>query len=473
MSGEKKNSVSVIHRGKTPLATIFLLAWPTIIEQIMMTAVQYADTIMVGSLGAYATASVSINQSPTMLVNGLLISIGVGFTALVARNIGAGNVEKAKMIIRQAMITVIIGGSLATALMLSLSSFVPRWMGAGEDVLPYAIDYLYVVSAAMLFRASVAIMGGVIRGAGDTKTPMLINIGVNIINVIGNYFLIYEPHDLTIFGISLHIPGAGMGVVGAAIATSFSIAVGGTTMFVLLMIKRGPLKISLRDSFRPDKAILSEVFSIAIPAASERLAMSFAQVLQTRLISSFGTITLAAHHIVVTAESLSFMPGFGFATAATTLVGQSVGAKRIDMAERFAYLTTKLSVTVMSTAGALLFIFARPLVSLFTNDQGVIEIAYRVLRIMAFAQPFFAISMTIAGAMRGAGDTRTPFIVLACSMWTIRIGVAYSLVHIFNATIMGVWVCMACEVFIRSMLFLTMFRKGVWKKHAEKRMAKE
>jgi len=472
MSDSKMNNASVIDRGKTPLATIFLLAWPTIIEQLMMTAVSYADTIMVGSLGAYATAAVSINQSPTMLVNGLLLSIGVGFTALVARNVGAKDIEKAKKVIRQAMIMVILGGIAATALLIALTPYVPKWMGAEDDVLPYAIDYLYVISAAMLFRSSIAIMGGVIRGAGDTKSPMYINIAVNVVNVVGNYLLIYEPHNISILGLDIHMHTAGMGVIGAAIATSASTVVGGLAMFLLLMFKKGPLKIHAKESFKPDREILSEVFGIAIPAASERLAMSGAQVLQTSLVAGFGTITMAAHHITVTAESLSFMPGFGFATAATTLVGQSAGAKKIDLAEKFAYLTTACSAVVMAIGGVLLFIFARPIVSLFTIDPAVEDIAFVALRIMAFVQPFFAVSMTISGAMRGVGDTKTPFYVLLASMWTIRIGAAYIMVHVFHADYMATCICMAIEIVFRATLYMIMFRRGGWKKYAEKKAMK-
>jgi putative MATE family efflux protein len=454
---------NVIEQGNSPVHTIFLLAWPIILEQIMLSMVQYVDTAMVGSLGAVATAAVSINQPPINLINGLFLACGVGFTAFTARAIGAEDYGYAHRVVCQSVLTVGALGLLTTGLIAVLSAYIPVWMGGGEDILPDAKAYLFIIACSMLFKASSVIFSAITRGAGDTRTPMKVNLMVNAINVVGNFLLIYPTRPLHVLGSVFTMPGAGMGVRGAAIATSLSIAFGGSFMLWVIFFRSGLMHSGPGRDFRPDRSILKPIFQISLPAAGERMAMSMGQVMVTTIISSLGTVSLAAHHLAITAESICFMPAFGLSSAATTLVGQSLGAKREDLADSLSLLCIKITVIFMSAMGVFLFFMSEILIGLFTNDPEVLRQGALCLKIVAFAQPFFGTAMSIVGVLRGAGDTKGPFIIILISMWAVRIGLAYVLVIVMGLGLWSMWICMLLDFVTRSILFAIRYRAGKWK----------
>lgn len=456
-------SASVIERGSSIFSTIMLLAWPILMEQLLMTMVSYADTAMVGVLGANATAAVAINSSSINMVNGLCMAIGVGFTALVARSIGAGNIERARALTGQALIVVVGLGVFFTTLMLSLSRYIPQWMGGDPEILPDARAYLAVVSSAMLFRALATILSAILRGAGDTRTPLVANIISNAFNIAGNFFLIYNTRVVTVFGVSFKMWGAGLGVLGAAIPTAGSIVITGLIVLYVVFARESPVKLDREISLRPNMELLRPAFRISLPTMGERMAMSVGQMAVTYIVTSLGTISLAAHHLAITAEALCFMPAFAFSSAATTLVGQSLGAKREDLADKLSWGVIKITTAALGVAGCILYLGATPLIRIFTNDPLVIPLAAECLRIVAFSQPLTGISMSITGVLRGAGDTKWPLIVVLVSMWSLRITLAYILCIQLDFGLQGMWYCMVLDFGLRSLILSLRYRSGKWK----------
>jgi len=457
---EKKN---VIENGSSALHTIWLLAWPTILEQIMQSMVSYADTAMVGTLGKEATAAVSINQSTVFLLNGLMTAISIGFMAIVARMVGAKQWVDVEKVVRQSVTASIILGAVMTVILLSISTKICVWLGAEADVVGPAGRYMFIFCTSLLFKMMMIILGAVLRGAGNMRTPMRINVIVNVLNVAGNFLLIFPTRSVNIGKTSFVVWGADMGVEGAAIATSVSVAFGGIMMLYAIYSAQSAARITAKGDYRVNAGIMKKVWGIACPAVLERIALSSGQLIVTAMVAGFGTVALASHHITITAESLSYMPGFGFAAAATTLVGQSLGAKREDLADKFSRITTIIGVASMAVFGGVLFAAAKPIVGFFTPDTAVIELGATLLRIIAVVQPMYALFIVLTGVMRGAGDTKMPFYITLVCMWGIRIVGGYIWINCFSGGIAGVWVIVSADLVARGAASLLRYISGKWK----------
>ncbi|MDD2956892.1 MAG: MATE family efflux transporter [Oscillospiraceae bacterium] len=455
-----------------PLKIIVLLAWPVFVEQILTTLVSYADTAMVGALGKAATAAVSISNSPIMLINGIIMSLGVGITALIARSVGAGDEERARELTRHAVMMMVLVGIPLVLLITACSRVIPQLMGADESILDTAAQYNLIIGPFRFFGMCSMIFNSAFRGAGDTKTPLRINIAVNILNVIGNYFLINGTHTVTLWRWTVTMPGAGWGVAGAAAATAASMTVGGVIAIILLFTKHGPTRISIRDKYRINLPLTKQIFSISIPAMLERICMSSAGILVSRAIASLGTAVIAANSLYLTAESMSFMPGFAFATATTTLVGQSLGAKKPNLAKRYTKYTALLASCTLAVAGACLYIFGESILRFFTPDEEVIAIGYECLKLVAFLQPVQVLAWVYAGALRGAGDTKSTFYITAVTTWGIRTLGAVLLIRVFHLGLLEAVMCMCVDGFVRALLMYLRFRSGKWQ-HAIKDIAPE
>jgi len=442
---------------------IMILAWPAIIEMLMATLVQFVDTAMVSSLGPVGIAAVAINMSPMWLLNGMFMGLSVGTTALVARHIGAGEPKEAAYITRQSMIIGVIGAAVLSASILLFGQKVPVFMGAEEEVLAPATDYIKIISATFILSFTSFIVASALRGAGDTKTPMRINIISNVVNVIGNFFLIFPSRNISLIGMEVFVPGAGMGVAGAALATSVSRGLAGLLMVIKLYGRNSVIKPELRGTYLPDIKVLKRILHVGLPSAVERITLSLGQVLFTRIVAGLGTIQLAAHHIAIVAEAISYMPGFGFSIAATTLVGQMLGAGRPQKAEVYGKETLKLGVLVMSVMGIVFLVFPGFLMRIFTNDPEVIGYGVVCLRIIALCQPFFASTMIQAGALRGAGDTRWPLYITIICMWGVRLLTAWFFVYVLDLGLMGAWFGMALDFIARGILMFIRFNRGDWK----------
>lgn len=470
-----KRKLDLTDERQSPLKVILWLAWPLFLEQVLSTLVSFADTAMVGALGATATASVSISNSFVFLINGAVIALGVGFTAYVARSVGAKDYDAAKAYIRHALLLLLIVGLPLAMLLLALHKLIPIWMGANEEFLGLAQNYLMITSVFRIFTMAMMVLGAVFRGRGDTKTPLRINIVVNILNVVGNYLLIHDSHTIQIHLDSLNIHwaipmwGAGLGVQGAALSTGISWFLGGTALAVMLFVKKDPTRISLKDSFRLDFALVKRVVKISVPAMLERLCMSLSGIVVTKSIAMLGTASVAAHAVYNTAESLSFMPGFAFASAATTLVGQALGAKKPDLAKRYNWYTVGVGVVMMILAGLALFVFANPLVRFINPDPAVVELAETCLRIVAFVQPIQVVGWILAGSLRGAGDTKWPFYITALGNWTFRALGAWLCVSMFKMGLPAAVFCMCLDQAFRAICMFLRFQTGKWQYALEKR----
>ena len=419
---------------------------------------------MVGTLGAYATASVSISNSVVFLFNGIILALGVGITALVSQSIGAGNYPLTKKLSRHTLI-LLFGIGVPLTLLLGLGHrLIPLWIGAGEDIIDYAAQYNLIVAPGRFFSVASMLIFSVLRGVGDTKTPLRIDLGINGLNVIGNFFLIYETRTVKLFGAEVLIPGAGWGVAGAAAATAISMAIGGIAAIALLFVKKdSPMCISPKDDFKPDMALVKRIFSISIPAMMERVCMSGANVVISSAVASLGTVAVAANTVYVTAESICFMPGFAFAAACTTLVGQAIGARKKELAKRYMNSCVLTSIAVMTAAGLMLFFFGRYAIMLFSRDEEVLALAAVCVRIAANLQPAQTGAMVFAGGLRGSGDTFWPMVITAFGMWFFRAFLGGIVcVRLLGLGLPAAVTFMAIESYVRITLFYFRVKKGTW-----------
>lgn len=461
-----KRTFDLTNENQSTLKVILWLAWPLFVEQILSTLVSFVDTAMVGTLGAAATASVSISNSFVFLINGVVIALGVGITAYVARSVGARDYEAAKAYIRHALLLLLFIGLPVALVPVILYKQIPLWMGAEEAYLKQAQEYLLITSSFRIFTMAMMVLGSVYRGRGDTKTPLRVNIVVNVLNVVGNYLLIHDNHiiHLNLFGAEMNIPmiGAGMGVAGAALSTGISWLLGGGTLLALLFIKEDPTRISLRDSYKVDMPLLGRVIKLSVPAMLERLCMSGVGIVVTKSIATLGMTAVAANAVYSTAESLSYMPAFAFANACTTLVGQALGAKKPDLAKRYASRTVAVGMFVMFLALLGLYFFANPLVRIINSDPDVVVLAERCLKIVALIQPVQVITWVLAGALRGAGDTKWPFYITAIGNWLVRAVGSLLCIYVFGMGLPEAVICMCLDQVLRATLMTIRYRSGKW-----------
>ncbi len=442
------------------LPIIFALAWPTMLEQLMQTAVQYIDTAMVGSLGTKATAAVGSTTTINWLVGSTISALGVGFLSFIARAYGANDKEKAARVSSQAVLAVLISGIFFTIVTLSLSGIIPKWMQVEKDIQPLASAYFFILYLPMLPRAASIIFGTALRATGDTKTPMRVGILVNIINVVLNFLLIFPSRSIQLGTISLSVPGANLGVIGAAIASAISFAFGGIYMTVALW--KHPVITPKGQKLRPDMEILRPCLKVTIPNMLQRFGTSLGYVAFASMVNSLGGIATAAHTIANTVESAFYIPGYGMQTAAATLAGNTLGANDNEKMKDFTRVIIQLEVFLMVISGGLLFLFAPNMMTLFTKDMAVIELGTTVLRMVAVSEPFFGVAIILEGIMQGVGETVTPFKYNIFGMWVIRILGTFICTQLLDFGLVSAWACMITHNLLLFLLFLIYYKKGTW-----------
>ena len=435
---------------------VLMLSIPSILEQIVVTAMEYIDAAMVGHIGAEATAAIGIVSSSTWLLHGVLVGLYNAFSIQIAQYLGADRQQDARGVLRQAMLFNLAAGLAAAAFGIGISGHLPGWLGADVSLQANASAYFTIWSAALPFTMAMGMYTSMLRASGDALTPGLISVLVCVLDAIFNFFLINPTR--TLWGITVW--GAGLGVPGAALGTALATVVGGLLALCILLFREGPLCIRKPGSWKITRACIRNLGKVGVPLAAERAALSSAQVLQVRIVSQLGTVAIAANSLGVSAEGLCYMAGYGIQGAAIALIGQAVGAHRKDMAKRFAWLCTLMGMGIMTLTGAGLFAFAPALMSIFTADAAVIALGARVLRIEAFAEPMFGASIVASGAMQGAGDSTACFVLNLVSMWGIRLTLAFFLAPRFG--LVGVWSAMCCELCIRGLLFLVRLARGKW-----------
>lgn len=467
----KKQQINATDESRSPLKTIAILAWPVFVEQIFSTLVSFADTAMVGALGAEATASISISNSPIFLMNGIIMSLGVGLTALIARATGAGDTEMVKKLMRHTLLAILYIGLPIALVTLALHRMIPLWMGADKDILDMAASYNFIVALGRIFILTSMILNSAFRGYGDTKTPMIANVIMNIINVVGNYLLINPTREINVFGISFTMPGAGWGVDGAAVATAIGMATAGLITLYHAFKKSNPYRISLKvkGAWKPELVLSKQIFKISFPAMLERICMSSSGIFVTSSIATLGTVSIAANSLCLTGESLSYMPAFAFQMAITTLVGQCLGANKPKLAEKYVQITVILGSIVMLLTGAALFIWAEPIIGMFTPDTDVIDLAARGLRLMGLIQIPQTIAWILAGVLRGAGDTTINFYISASTNWGVRTLFSVVAIRLWHMDLMAVFYVMMVEIIVRLVLLFFRYKSGKWKTIMNKR----
>ena len=439
---------------------VLALSLPSILQQMVVTAMEYIDAAMVGHIGAEATAAIGIVSSSTWLLHGVLVGLYTAFSIQIAQYLGADRQEDARGVLRQSMLFNLILGLGAAAFGIGISRFLPGWLGADPSLQANASAYFAIWSAALPFTMAMGMYTAQLRATGDALTPGLISVLVCVLDIVFNFFLINSSRTLVLFGRTVTVWGAGLGVPGAALGTALSDVVGGLLALAILLLRDGPLCIRRPGSWKITRSCLMNLWRVGAPLAAERAALSSAQVVLVRIVSGLGTVAIAANSLGVSAEGLCYMAGYGIQDAAIALIGQAVGANRRDMSKRFAWLCTLMGMGIMALSGAGLWLFAPALMGIFTADAAVIALGARVLRIEAFAEPMFGASIVASGAMQGAGDSTACFVLNLVSMWGIRLTLASLLAPRFG--LVGVWGAMCCELCIRGLLFLVRLARGKW-----------
>ena len=449
-----KNSellLSYIREGKTmtqreKLWLIVSLSIPSILAQISATVMFFIDASMVGHLGAKASAAIGLVESTGWLMGGLASAANMGFSVQVAHFIGANDFEAARRVLRQSLVCCIIWALMISLTSVIISPFLPYWLGGTEEIAHDAFVYFAIFGACGIFFQMEGLAGSMLKCSGNMKIPSLLIIGMCVMDVCFNYLFIYILD---------------LGVMGAAIGTGLAMLITAGLMLYFLLVKSKMLSLIGRSgSFKPKEDTVKTAFKIGAPMGLQHMLMGGAYVVSTLIVAPLGTIAIAAHSLAITVESLCYMPGYGIAEAATTLVGQGIGAGQRILTRSFAYMSVGLGIAVMTLMGILMWIFAPELMGIMSPVEEVISLGTQVLRIEAWAEPMFAAAIVANGVFIGAGDTMIPAMMSLCSMWLVRLTLAASLAPKYG--LKGVWTAMAIELTFRGSIFLARLFKGGW-----------
>jgi putative MATE family efflux protein len=429
---------------------VLTLAWPAVLEQMLNMSVGLVDTYIVGHLGAAPLAAVGLSMQSLSLFWAFYSAIGVGSTALVARRIGARELGQANAVARQSILLAFFVGLLsAVVLWVGAPSFL-EWMGAEAEVVELGSAYIRAVATTVTLLSTLFIGSAILRGAGDTRSPMLVMLVINAVNIVVAYTLANGTGPLP-----------KLGVLGSGIGAAAGRGLGGVLIVALLVrgSARSPVKIGARVP-RPDSHIIAQILRIGLPTAGEQLLMRLGQILLATFITGLGTVAYAAHQVTIQALSVAYMPGFGFALAATTLVGQELGAQRPQRATQSTYEALRLTLLIMTTMGLLVALFPAPVLGVFTDDAAVIADGLFILRIAGLIMPMLGVSFTMSGALRGAGDTTSVLVILGACIWGLRITNAFWLGPLLGLT--GIWLAIGIDFVGRALILARRFRSGKW-----------
>jgi putative MATE family efflux protein len=430
---------------------IVQITYPAFIEIVLSTLFGMVDMIMVGQLSSSAISAVGLTGQPFMLMLAMFAAVNVGTTTLVAWNIGAGKPEKASAVARQIVVLNLVVGTIVSIIGFILAEEVVVFMGANEDTIKDATAYFQIVAGGLVFAALTMGITAALRGAGETKIPMFYNIGSNFLNVLGNYLLIYGK---------LGLPK--MGVSGAALSTVISRILACLFGLYVLFSNKSIISVSRKTRYKFDFEIIKKVLTIGMPSALEQFVIQGGLTLFARTVSSLGTADFAAHQIGINISGLSFAPSMAFGVAATTLVGQSLGAGDKKKAKEYADIIHHMAIFVACAVGIIFLLFSHPFARLYNKEANVVVLAGLVLKILALAQPGQSTQLSLAGALRGAGDTMYPLYASIFGIWIFRVFVAYIFVSIFNWGLVGAWVALVLDQYTRAGVVYLRFRSGKW-----------
>ena len=424
------------------------LSIPSMLAQISTVMMFFIDASMVGHLGAEASASIGLIESTTWLIGSLLSAAATGFSVQVAHFIGANEFVKARQVFRHALICGLLFSVCLALVGVAIHLPLPYWLGGGSDIADNSSRYFLIYALALPFIFLYHTSEMMLKSAGNMHTPSVMAILVCICDVVFNYLFIY------IFK---------MGVVGAAYGTALAYICISLPNLWLAACQNKILNLRQDAArFHWVKEYVRNACKISIPIAIQNILMSGAQIVSTMIVAPLGNIAIAAHSFAITAESLCYMPGYGIGDAATTLVGQTHGANRMDLCKNFAYMTVGLGMAVMALMGVVMYVFAPEMIGLLSPVESIQELGTTCLRIEAFAEPFFAASIVTYSVCVGAGDTFKPAAINLSTMWFVRLTLAYGLSKSYGLE--GVWIAMAVELTFRGILFLVRLFRGSWTK---------
>ena len=460
---EKKDLLSYIREGREmtqgeKLRLIVSLSIPSILAQISATVMFFIDASMVGHLGARASASIGLVETTGWLMGGLASAANMGFSVQVAHAVGANDFKRAQRVLRQSLVCCALWSVMMTIVAMAICVPLPFWLGGTEEIAHDATVYFAIFCACGIFFQMEGLAGSMLKCSGNMKIPSMLNIGMCVMDVVFNYVFIY------VFN---------MGVAGAAIGTGLAMMITAALMLYFLLCRSEMLGILRKrkipghdsvpltwDKFKPQGDVVGNAFKIGAPMGLQHMLMGSAQVVSTLIVAPLGTVAIAAHSLAITVESLCYMPGFGIAEAATTLLGQSFGAGKRLLTRQFARMSVGLGMLVMTLMGLLMYVFAPELMSLMTPVDEIIAVGTKCLRIEAFAEPMFAAAIVCNGVFVGAGDTLKPAIMSLLSLWGVRLTLAAVLAVTYGLP--GVWTAMAIELSFRGLIFLGRLFQGGW-----------
>lgn len=440
------------------LRLVLSLSWPAIMAQLSTILMEYIDAAMVGRLGAAPAASVGLMATTTWLVFGLGGALSTGFSVQVAHLVGAGKDGQARRVLLHSLRAVLLLGVVLGVFGALISPHLPVWLGGNAEITSDASIYFGVFCVALPFFFITYLSSSMIRCTGNMIIPGLLNVLMCVLDLVFNFFLIFDGHEI----LGIYLPGAGLGVLGAALGTTFAEIITGGILLWYLLQKSSLRKSIVKAPAQPTKfsASLKKALGIGSPIAAERVLMNGAQILTTVIVAPLGTVAIAANSFAITAESLCYMPGFGVGDAGTTLVGQSLGAGQKETARSFGKLSIIIGMSVMTVMGIIMWLTAPLMMSLFTPDTAVRALGTECLRIEAFAEPMFAAAIVTYGVMVGAGYTLVPACIILGSMWAVRLTLAALLAPTMG--LQGVWLAMCIELSVRGAAFLFIFKKAPW-----------
>ena len=411
-------------------------------------------------MGVSALAAVGVTSTVTWLVNSPLWAFGTGFLACVARDMGAGDRAHARRTAAQAVKVALILGAVMTAIFVAAAPIIPGLMKADPAIRRDASIFFGVICIPLIPRALLILLGGVLRGAGDTRTPMVVNVALNVLNIALNFLLIYPTRVVSAFGHPITVWGANLGVTGTAIATAISFTFGGIAMTFMLFRHEG---ISPRgESFRLDGEIMRPCLKITLPNAAQRLVACFGQVTFASMVNSLGQIATTAHSTAITAESAFYIPGYGMQAAASALMGNACGAGDKGRMRSLSRTLLILVFCLMIVTGGLLFLLAGNVMRIFTADADVVRLGTTVLRMVAVSEPVFGLAIILEGIFQGVGDTLYPFIIDAACMWGVRILGTYITVVRLGMGLPAAWAFMIAHNACLAIFMAIRYRGGKW-----------
>lgn len=443
------------------------LSWPAMMAQLSSIMMQYIDASMVGRLGADDSAAVGLVSTSLWLFWGVCSAVTVGFSVQVAHRIGAGDNEGARHILRQSIVACLLFSLAVVTVGASIAWPLPHWLGGTEAVCGKASVYFLVFVLALPLLTMNYLGGAMLRCVGNMKVPGGLNVMMCLLDIVFNFFLIFPTRAVEMFGTSYTLPGAGLGVLGAALGTvSAEVITAGCMMWYLCTREKSICLVGHPGSFRPTSGVLRKALRVSAPMTLEHAVICGAQIAVTVIVAPLGVMAIAANAFAVTAESICYMPGYGIGDAATTLVGQSYGAGRLDIAKRFGYITVGLGMVTMTLMGVIMYVCAPWVMELMTLVEGIQTLGVEALRIEAFAEPMFAAAIVSYGVMIGVGDTILPAAMNFGSIWLVRLPIAALLAPTMGLA--GVWLAMCVELCFRGAIFLWRLISGAWLKRGLK-----